>query len=152
MPDFKIISLQLCINILFQSCPKGCSRWKAWGGSKGGSEPNWFLSMSPGPSSPPPTAAISLKWKSCPGESSIPADLHTPSTLARPQRLLPGQFSCHVSVHSDPHSWNNFFCKSAGLKQTRAHSGHWTTQLAEGKFGKASGLLTKMERQKKSSF
>lgn len=26
MPDFKIISLQLCINILFQSCPKACSR------------------------------------------------------------------------------------------------------------------------------
>ena len=55
MPDLKIIFLQLCINILFQSCPKVCSRWKAWGGSKGGSEPNWFLSMSP--AAPHPTTS-----------------------------------------------------------------------------------------------
>lgn len=46
---------------------------------------------------------------------------HTPNTPARPEQFFPSQFSFHRSVHSDPHSWNNFFCKSAGFKQTRAH-------------------------------
>ena len=71
MSDLKIIFLQLCINILFQSCPKACSKWRAWGGSKDGLEPNWSLSMSPALPRPHPSS-FTLKWQSCPGESSIP--------------------------------------------------------------------------------
>lgn len=154
MPDLKIIFLQLCINILFQSCPKACSKWKAWGGSKDGLEPNWLLSMSPVLPWPHPSSLI-IKMTILPWRVLYSYQIYTHPA---PQPGLWGSFlinSASTGVSTLTHIPGTVSSANQQVLSKQGHiSGHWTTQLAEGKFGRASGLLTKMEihTQKNAAF